>query len=46
MREVVEIVSAWIETLLYLVKGHNVFCVLEQTGEETGLPLEQRWFGL
>lgn len=46
MCEVVKIASAWIEPFLYQVKGHNVFCILEQIDEQAGLPLEERWFEL
>lgn len=46
MCEMLEIVSICMEILLYVVKGHNAFCVLLQTGEKTGLPLEVRCFGL
>lgn len=31
---------------LYLVKEQNVFCALEKTGQDSSMPLEQRWFGL
>lgn len=46
MYEVVKIAMFLSKLTLYLMKGYNVFCVLKQTGEETGLTLEQGWFRL